>query len=206
MKYYALQNTNTGGYFTGGMKLCHPPIYLTSTEQQHAQPRQRRDAVWQQGELVFRGIQLGQLAHPLPRKVRRQGAEAAAADIEPLHPRDPRRVSLGEEAHAPVRGGGQVVVKLRLTSDAPPAELLPGRALAAPHREEQQQSHQPRQLPAVPRTLVRRPACRVEQRHPYGSPPQPAAGKPTPCHPASTAVPGDLGALRDTRMVILWVG
>ena len=29
MKYYALQNTTTGGYFTGGMKLCHPPIYIT---------------------------------------------------------------------------------------------------------------------------------------------------------------------------------
>ena len=37
MKYYALQNTTTGGHFTGDMKLCHPPIYLTSTEQQHAQ-------------------------------------------------------------------------------------------------------------------------------------------------------------------------
>ena len=37
MIYYALENTTTGGYFTGDTKLCHPPIYLTSSEQKHAQ-------------------------------------------------------------------------------------------------------------------------------------------------------------------------
>ena len=43
MIYYALENTTTGGYFTGDTKLCHPPIYLTSSEQKHAQVSRCRE-------------------------------------------------------------------------------------------------------------------------------------------------------------------
>ena len=37
MIYYALQSTTTGGYFTGAMKLCSPPIYLTNGSLKYAQ-------------------------------------------------------------------------------------------------------------------------------------------------------------------------